>query len=167
MTDIENFIYEFYYRSLQGTLKEFEFNEAFAALRVPMKDKLAEHAICDEETFIESQIEHWVGTGAYDSLQALTVQSDYVYFGQEEIAECLAKGLYQHMQGAFFNIFDDLKEYFNMTQNVLTTQEATYLFDNIIHYEHTSGLLLDGVDTESIKEQAEEDYKGAQYETAI
>jgi len=157
--DKEELIIDFYLCSLKNDWQEFDWDEAFIEFAGGIQEKLAEHGLTGYEDFRNREEDY--GFVDKNILEPFSVCSHYVYFPVDDVFEAIMKAKYEAFQNAFGSMFSDLQEYLDQIQNIgcFSLQEKITLFDNIIHAQHVNGNIFDDLNTEELKEAAEEMYK--------
>jgi len=153
---MEHIITEFYYRSLRGTLKEFDFETAWEYMRPSIKGKLYEHAQMGTVEDYQEIIKDIYGDIIIQDLPGwATIKNDYVYFVEEDAVKAIISAQYKCLKETFEGTLDDLIDMLHKMDSVLSLEENTILFDEVIHAQHTTGDIFEDTDTDTCKEEAE------------
>lgn len=157
---MENMIKDFLRDSIKGNLELYDFEEFFNDFRNTLGYKLSEHGILGFDNFEERQEELYDFSG----LDQYEIITDYVYFSNEDVKNAILQAQYEVLKDTFEDdsTFQDLKvlyEKLEFTSN-LSLEEKTLLFDSCIHAEHITGMILDDINMEDLKEEIEKEFKG-------
>jgi len=152
---LNEIITEFYYRSLRGSLKEFNFEAAWGYMRPSIEEKLHEHAQIGTVEGYQQRIEDIYGDITEDLPCWATIQTGYVYFTKYDVANAIISAQHKCLKEAFAGTYDNLIDMIHKMDSVLSLEEKTILFDAVIHAEHATGNIFDDIDTEECKKEAE------------
>ena len=156
---VEDIVTAFWLCSACNRMNEFNFLAAYRGLRGQIECKLAEHGLLDFESFRESQ-ESYID---FSYLENFTIQTDYVYFGFEDVKEAVLKAQYGKMKETFedYPEFLDLREILEDIDNICgaTIEQKIQLFDRIIHAEHVTGMIFEDVEMDDLHNNVDDEIK--------
>jgi hypothetical protein len=154
---IEEYIIEFYLCSLRNDFQEFAWDDMQDHFANALRSKLDEHGQGTFEVYQDKMVD------LYGNLENLIpgefiIQTDYVYFTANDAVQAIIKAQYDTMRNVFSGTYSDLQEYIDAMEGVihLPLAERIRLFDNIIHAQHVTGAIFEDLDTEDLKNAAEE-----------
>ena len=160
----DDIIKEFWLCSLKQDFSEFDWDDAFNELRVPIEQKLAEHGLGDFDEFLEFQ--HDIGCYDLSQLESFTTCTDYIHLDENAIFEAIMRFKFEQFQDVFGGMFEDLEEMIEKIDklNKLSEPEKILLFDSVIHAQHQSGDIFEDTDIESLRSDAESEWEELQEE---
>ncbi len=167
---MEDLILDFWRASLRCNFSEFDFDEAFGEFEPFLAENVIAHGL---GTFEEYQDQ-------YDSLYGLNsmecdipdwakYESDWGYFSDVDACEALLRAKWQFMRDNFeSNVHGDLRDLRERIQpearRKLSEPELIQLFDECIHAQHATGDILEDVDVECLRDEAETEWEDEQAE---
>jgi hypothetical protein len=163
MEHLENLVIDFYYHSLNNSLDEFDFEEAFDELEPFFYNKLAEHGLLSFNDFVYI-IDEIYGLNNLEKQipDELTMVTNYINFDKRKALDAILNAMYEECQHEFGSL-GSLQELSDLYEQLLdrpkSLKEKTILFDSCIHAQHQTGDLIEDLNTESCKEEAEVLYK--------
>lgn len=163
MNNLESITIDFYYYSLRNELDKFDFEEAFEELEPYFHDKLAEHGLLSYEDFIDN-LDNLYGLNYLEDIipEEFTRNNCYVYISKSRVLDTILNLMYDEYKDAFEDMgtFQELNDLYEQLQNPpKSLKEKTILFDLCIHAQHETGDIIEVLDTEWCKEEAQELYK--------
>lgn len=160
----DDIVKEFYGHSLNGTMTDFDFQEAFDEMIGPLRRKLAEHGLLDYETFAEQMSEIYYESR--EAFKSFNIETNYIQIDGDEIADVVWKYVHGKFRETFGNMsqFEDLTELYDEIQNANyeDTEAMTILFDKLIHAQHVSGDIYDDIDIEDLRQEVEDEWEEEQ-----
>lgn len=161
---MEDIILGFWKCSLKSDFSEFDWDEAFDTY----EPFLAENCIAHGQGTFEEFKDHMDQYHGLDSMScdiphwATYTNQDWGLFDDYDVMLVLVEAKYNFMRDNFSqHIHGDLAELRERINNRgrMSESELISLFDECIHAQHATGNILDDVDIESLREQAEEEYE--------
>jgi iron-sulfur cluster repair protein YtfE (RIC family) len=161
---MEDIIREFWDCSLRSDFSDFDWNNAFSEFEPYLTRKLSEHGLLGEDELRQS-LEDIYGDLDNSELPSWAMpQTDWVWINQSMVVDWIIKGLHEQLEMAFSSAFSDLVELHDKITSTLpeSLPELIQLFDECIHAQHQSGDILDDIDIESLRDDAESDWEDEQ-----
>lgn len=159
---MEDIIRDFLESSINGTLDEFDFDDAFSNANSYIYNKLAEHGLLDYDEFIQVEEDIW-GINRGD-LEEYATHTRYISISTEELYEVVMKYRYDRFRKTFIE-FGSFRELLDLYERVgdpsvgnMSIAEKAILFDECIHAQHETGDIFEDVDIESIKAEIDAKY---------
>lgn len=155
-TEIEEYIIKFYVCSLRNDFSSFDWDAMDEHFLPALQRKLDEHGLGTYEAFVEIQedciygepLPYWC-----------TAQSDYFSFTEEDAKEAIFTAMYEKAGKAFNHLFDNIEVLVEELQSPPgTLRQRIILFDEVIHAQHVTGDIFEGLDTEDLKDAAQDIY---------
>lgn len=164
---MDEIILEFWRCSLRSDFSEFDWDEAFEEYKPKLHDKLAEHGLLGEDEFRERMECIY---GSLDDENAIlpewaVVKTDFIWIDESMVNGWIITGLVEMMKNVFAGMFSDLSDLYEKLDNLPDSEpELIQLFDECIHAQHQTGDILDDVDIEYLREEAEGEWRDEQEE---
>lgn len=164
---MEDIIREFWKCSLKSDFADFDWHEAFGEFEPYLTRKLTEHGLTSFEEFLEDYDDTF-GLHVMESdvmnLHWAIAQNDYVQFSDVDVVRAIMKAKFEAFQDAFSGLHSELVDLGERLEKWtrLNESEKISLFDECIHAQHATGDILEDVDIESLREEAEQEYADEQ-----
>ena len=165
---MEDIIKQFWECSLRSDFSDFDWNEAFCEYETPLADNVIAHGLGTFEEF-EEYYDNMYGLNAMECEIPDWAQysTDWGCFSDVDACKALLRAKWQFMGDNFRgNIHGDLAELREKIQHCnrkkLSEPELIALFDECIHAQHATGAILEDVDIESLREEAEQEWEEEQ-----
>jgi len=166
---MEDIILEFWRCSLRSDFSEFDWEDAFEQFSYPLSDNVIAHGLGTFEEYLDWHDEYY---GLYamecDLPSWATYDTMWGCFSDVDAVAALLKAKWEYMRDNFkHNVHGDLADLRNriLPENQPKNEaELIALFDECIHAEHATGMILDDVDIEDLREDAEEEWEEEQKE---
>lgn len=165
---MEDIIRDFWRASLRCDFSEFDWDEAFTEFEIPLAENVISHGLGTFEEFQD----------CYDNLYGLnsmecdipdwaTYETDWGYFSDVDACEVLLRAKWQFMRNNFeSNVHGDLRDLRERIQcenrKGKSEPELIALFDECIHAEHATGMILEDVDIDDLRDEAEDEWQEEQ-----
>lgn len=141
--DHKDWVKEFFECSLNGTMDEFDFEQAFEEFRPEIELKLSEHGLLGFEDYFQSFNEFH---SARD-VEQFAGSTGYIHITADEVLEAIARLHYEKAIEAFEGLgsFEELADIIECIDNadLNDTKAMVILFDRIIHAQHETGDIYD------------------------
>lgn len=160
---MDDIILEFWRCSLKNDFSEFDFDEAFDEFHPYLHRNCAGHGLCEFDDYRD----YYDDICGLDILaqkmpQELLIDNCWWTFDEYDAVEAIIKALYERAKATFSGGIhgDNLKLLRRIEdRRGLTTPELVQLFDECIHAEHANGFILEDVDIDDLRSEAEEEYE--------
>jgi len=162
---IEEIILDFWRCSLKNDFSEFDFDKAFNEYEPFLHTNCIEHAQGTFEEYVESTDQIY-GLNylekELDKISGLCYCNDWYSFTSNDALMAILKAQYNVIRKTFeTEVHGSNAKLLKRIQNRkgLTEPELISLFDEAIHAQHLCGDILEDVDVESLREEAEREFK--------
>lgn len=159
---MEDIIRNFLESSINGTLDEFDFDDAFGNANSYIYNKLAEHGLLEYDEFL--QVEEDIWGMSRGNLEEYATHTKYISISIDDLYDVVMRYRYERFQKTFgklnsFRELLDLYERINESpMGMMSVAEKAILFDECIHAQHETGDIFEDVDIESIKAEIDAKY---------
>jgi hypothetical protein len=159
---MDDIIRNFLESSIDGTLDEFDFDDAFSNANYYLYNKLAEHGLLDYDEFLQVEEDIW-GTTRGD-LEEYATRTGYISISVDELYDVVMKYRYNRFRktfiefGSFRELLDLYERINDSSMDDMSIAEKAILFDECIHAQHETGDVFDDIDIESIKAEIDAKY---------
>lgn len=166
---MDDIIRDFLRYSIRSDFSEFDWSEAFGTYEYFLKEKLASHGQLDFDEFVEC-FDNMYGTDSaecdIDGLYWATLNSNWVSVTSHDVLMGILKVQYEACRESFANCVHglELKPLYDRLQqwHSIGEPERIQLFDECIHAQHETGMILEDVDIDDIKAEVDEEWKEEQ-----
>jgi hypothetical protein len=163
---MEDIIREFWRCSLRSDFSEFDWDEAFDTFEPYLASCVIAHGL---GTFDE-YLEYYDDCYGLDAMSCeipdwAVYKTDWGWHDENTAMEAMLKAKYEYMRECFGNnIHGDLADLRDRIGNRrgLGEGELIQLFDECIHAQHATGDILDDVDIEDLRAEAEDEWQEEQ-----
>lgn len=164
MAYIDEHIRNFLVASIEGTMEDFDFDDAFDEIEPVIQSKLAEHGLLSYDEFVETD-ENVCYCNPTEAVMPFTTDTGYILITADEILDVIRRHRYERFREEFstYDSFKTLADLYRRVQeqSCLDTTEKVLLFDECIHAQHETGDIFDDVDIERIKADIDAEYATA------
>ena len=149
--DVETIKY-FWECSLNNTMDEFNFDEAFNNFSFMLREKLAHHGLLEYSDFYELMLDYITE----NDLKGIEINNDWIQITADELREVILKHMYNRYQEEFFDYpeFQDLiklhEDLENYSDNMPRSKKVA-LYDRCIHAQHVTGFVMDISDIDELR----------------
>lgn len=166
---MEEIIRQFWNCSLRSNFEDFDWDEAFDEFEPHLSRKLIEHGLCEYDEF-RDYFDEVYGINSMESdvmgLYWAVTETNYISFSDVDVVEAILQAKFKAFNDAFEGVHShltDLRDRINDRRG-LSEPKLICLFDECIHAQHESGEILEDVDIESLREEAESEWQEEQKE---
>jgi hypothetical protein len=161
---MENIIKKFWKCSLQSNFANFDFDEAFDEYRPYLQSNCVSHGLGSFEEYCD-YIEDTYGLETLENEMPDMLVWEYITFFKYDAMMAALKAHWEAgkkwfetdpVHGELAELLEKIQPY-NLAS--LTEPQLITLFDECIHAEHCNGLILDGIDLDDLRQEAEEEYQ--------
>ena len=164
---MDQIIIDFWKCSLSSDYSDFDFDAAFDEFEPALRFNCTVHGQTTLEEFIQHHDEYYglndLECGIAD---AFTIDNMWIRFTDVDVVEAILKAKFEKFREVFGNnIHGDLAELLERIQpenRPKQTPQLIELFDECIHAEHCNGMIIEDVDLDDLRAQAEEEHKEEQ-----
>lgn len=160
--DDEEVIKAFWTCNIKQDYEGFDFIQAFTNFEGLIYRKLSEHGILEYDDYKECEEELF----DYSCLEQFEQCTDYIQITKEDLIEAITKYKYEKNKDTFaegYASLSSLKDIYDKIQTAkcggLSRKENVFLFDEVIHAEHETGLIFDDLEIEKLREEFEKGVK--------
>ncbi len=158
---MEEMIKTFLRCSIKSDFNGFNFEEFFDEFMPILHEVLTRHGLTTFEDYMQWMQD--MGDYSDADLEKYTLETDYVYYGPQQVREAIMKGQFEACKKVFHSTFSDLEELHKKLMRYSTElplKDKIILFDECIHAQHCNGSVLDNLNEsiDDIKEEIDQEY---------
>ena len=167
---MEDLILDFWRASLRCDFSEFDFDEAFGTFEPFLAQNVIAHGLGTFEEYLEYHDEFYgLDSMSCDVPEWATYKTDWGWHDENTVMEAMLKLKWQFMRDNFENnVHGDLADLRDRIEHCnrkrLSEPELIQLFDECIHAQHATGDILDDVDVDDLRAEAEREWEDEQAE---
>lgn len=161
---MEDIILEFWQCSLRRDFSDFDWDEAFEQYEPHLERIVAEHGLNGVDRLREN-LEDFYGDLENDIPAWATPQTDWIWVNKYDAVDALIEFLESRLKAVFeCGVHGDLKDLLERINDRrgLTEPELIQLFDECIHAAHVNGDVLEDINVDDLRQQAEDEWKEEQ-----
>jgi hypothetical protein len=164
--EMEDIIREFWRCSLRSDFSEFDWDEAFDTFEPYLARNVIAHGLGTFEEFRDYYDEiYGLNSMECDIPDWAKYETNWGWFSDVDACEALLRGKWEFMRDCFGNnVHGDLADLRDRIgdRRGLGQAELIQLFDECIHAQHATGDILEDVDIEDLRDEAEDEWKEEQ-----
>lgn len=167
MFDFDDAILDFWRHSLRNDFTGFDFEEFFDEFGQVLYRRLMEHGFIGDLSEYRQYMEDIYGDLTDEIPGWGPVETDFTWFSRDEIVDIILerqREAYKNSLGYHYNDLVNLYERVSSFSPSMLLPESIALLDECIHAQHLTGDILEDVDIESLREEAESEWRDEQEE---
>lgn len=155
--DPEDSVKCFWANSINNTPEKFDFKENSKHFQGRLRSKLSEHGLLGKEEFVERMRGIY---GEREELSQWTQDTHWIKIYKDELRDVLNEHQWKKNKETFEDnpTFEELKETYDKSKGmeIKETSEKVSAFDSLIHAQHETGQVVQGVNIEELREEFED-----------